>query len=140
MALVFRNLSNRIVTLLRLAIIVSLVGYTVPNANAAMHGPADVQAEDATTADHGHGTHKHDNLASSDMGHDAEHAQSGHHGGIDDSDKSQKQNCCQDFCVSMALVSCHQAETRLVASSIRYFVDDSNSVGQITLLNRPPNI
>ena len=134
----FRNLLGRIVILFRLAVIVSLVGYTLPNANAAMHGPAALQTEAATTADHG--THTHDNLASSDLGHDAEHAQSGHHGGSDDSDKSPNQNCCQDFCMSMALLACHQAETRLVASSIRYFIDDSKNVGQITLLNRPPNI
>lgn len=134
----FRNLLGRIVILFRLAVIVSLVGYTLPNANAAMHGPSTFQTEVAITVDHGHGSHGHDDLASGNY--DVDQAQSGHHGGNDDTDRSGKQNCCQDFCMSMALLACHQAETRLVASSIRYFIDDSKNVGQITLLNRPPNI
>ena len=134
----FRNLLGRIVILFRLAVIVSLVGYTLPNANAAMHGPSALQTEATITVDHGNGSHGHDELASDN--HDADQAQSGHHDGNDDTDKSGKQDCCQDFCMSMALLACHQAETRLVASSIRYFIDDSNNVGQITLLNRPPNI
>ncbi|NTE89415.1 hypothetical protein [Agrobacterium rubi] len=136
--MVFRNLLGRIVILFRLAVIVSLVGYTLPNANAAMHGVSALQAEATITVDHAHGSHGHDDLASGN--HDADQAQSGHHGGNDDTDKSGKQNCCQDFCMSMALIACNQAETRLVASSIRYFIDDSKNVGQITLLNRPPNI
>ncbi|MBO0134648.1 hypothetical protein JZX89_28300 [Agrobacterium sp. Rnr] len=126
------------VILFRLAIIISLVGYTLPNANAAMHGPSVLQTEATITDDHGHGSHGHDELASPN--HDADQAQSGHHVGDDDMDKSGKQNCCQDFCMSMALLDCHQAETHLAASSIRYFIDDSKNVGQITLLNRPPNI
>lgn len=138
MDLVFRNLLGRIVILFRLAVIVSLAGYTLPNANAAMHGPTSPQTEAAIIADHGHESHGHDDLASDN--HDADQAQSDHHGGNDDPNKSGKQNCCQDFCMSMALLSCHHAETRLVASSIRYFIDDSKNVGQITLLNRPPNI
>lgn len=138
MDLVFRNLLGRIVILFRLAVIVSLVGYTLPNANAAMHGPSVLQTEAPIPVDHGHGSHGHDDLASDN--HDADQAQSGHHGDNDDTDKSGKQNCCQDFCMSMALLDCHQAETRRAASSIRYFIDDNNNVGQITLLNRPPNI
>ncbi|MNV40712.1 hypothetical protein D3C71_1323270 [compost metagenome] len=134
----FRNLFGRIVILFRLAVIVSLAGYTSPNANAAMHGPSSIQTEATITVDHGHGSHGHDELASDD--HDADQAQSGHHGGSDDTEKPGKQDCCQDFCMSMALLAGDQGETRLVASSIRYFIDDSNTVGQITFLNRPPNI
>lgn len=132
------SLLSRIVILFRLAVIVSLVGYTLPNANAAMHGSAlgNLQIQ-AVVQDDGH---DEDHVAA-EVDHGMDHTEAGHHGGNDDAaGKSAKPDCCQDFCVSMALPVTHDVGGRIAVSSIRHFADDSKALGQIPVLNRPPNI
>lgn len=125
-----RDLAIRIMVVFRLAIVVSLVGYTMPNAYAAMHGSAysDVQI---SAAAEGH-----------DDGHShmpqADHADAGHHG--DGLEKKVKQDCCQDFCFAAALPTSCQAEGPVTVSSTLRFFDDGRVHGTRPSLHRPPNI
>lgn len=54
--------------------------------------------------------------------------------------KPVKPECCNDFCLGMAVLIGHDALGGPVVNSIRSFLDDSKTVGQIPLLHRPPNI
>ena len=131
----FRDLLSRIMIVFRLAIVVSLVGYTLPNANAAMHGSAyDDLAVVAVEADH----HDHGLPAHAAMQDDSD--ASHHQPGKDAGGKLAKNDCCQDFCFSMALPSGYDAPEVLAHSSIREFNDDTDPHGQPPSLHRPPNI
>lgn len=113
--------------LLRLVIIASLAGYSLPAASAAMHGAigtsTSVQSDDhheMTNGDHVHG----DESASPD-----------------DMQKIAKQECCKDFCVSFAIVATPEVGgAPVVTASIRQFIDDNRVVGELVPLHRPPNI
>ncbi|WP_431028010.1 hypothetical protein [Rhizobium herbae] len=113
--------------LLRLVIIASLAGYSLPTASAAMHGSmatsTTVQSDDhheMTNGDHVHG----DESASSD-----------------DTQKIAKQECCNDFCVSFAIIATPEVSGGpVVTASIREFIDDNRVVGELVPLHRPPNI
>lgn len=91
------GLANRIMVLFRLAIVVSLAGYTIPNANAAMHGSAYQNVTISVEAGHHGDAHSH--------GAKVFDADAGHHGDGGDAGKTAKDNCCQDFCFSIALPS-----------------------------------
>jgi hypothetical protein len=77
--------------------------------------------------------------------HGSEMAAHDHHGDVsadDDGDgvKLAKQECCNDFCVSLAIVSSSDPMGGPVVSSIRAFLNDSRVVGELVPLHRPPNI
>ncbi|WP_097170795.1 hypothetical protein [Rhizobium sp. AN5] len=118
--------------LFRLVMILSLAGYSVSTVNAAMHGPdtAEMQTtQSAMMMDHGGSammSGDHHNMDTAD-----------HDSGVK---KPVKQECCNDFCLGMAVLIAHDALGGPVVNSIRSFLDDSKTVGQIPLLHRPPNI
>lgn len=130
-----RNLLSRIMVVFRLAIVVSLVGYTLPNANAAMHGSAyaDVTVKAVQADHHDHGSHSHGTMQ--DVS-DATH----HQPDKDAGGQLAKKDCCQDFCFSMALPSGCDSPGIDAKSTIREFVDDTDPRGQPPSLHRPPNI
>ncbi len=127
----YRIICSKLLVLIRLAIIVSLAGYSFSNASAAMHGPGSAEAQRSVLSESNHhGT----DLASHD-----------HHGGNmgdqdDGASKLVKQECCGDYCVSMAVPIGHVAMGGPAMETLRFFIDDSKAVGQIPVLHRPPNI
>ncbi|MFT2215541.1 hypothetical protein ACLJYM_27595 [Rhizobium giardinii] len=123
----YRITLAKMLVLLRLVIIASLAGYSLPAASAAMHGSiatsTTVQSDDhheMTNGDHVHG----DESTSSD-----------------DMQKIAKQECCKDFCVSFAIIATADVDGGpVVMASIRKFIDDNRVVGELVPLHRPPNI
>ena len=126
------DLANRIMVLIRLAVVVSLAGYTMPNANAAMHGSAYPDASISIEAGHKGDAHSH---AAKVFDADA-----GHHADGGDAGKTSKDNCCQDFCFSIALPSPCQTSVMARASTVFGALDDSRVHGTRPSLHRPPNI
>ena len=121
----------KMLVLLRLAIVASLALYTLPNATFAMHGDGvqtatvsmnQVQAEHASMDDSGH----HDHGMAKDT---AKHDQ-----------KQDKQNCCSDFCISLAIMSDAPEFGSPRGVSVRDFLNDSSVFGQLQSLHRPPSI
>lgn len=130
--------SKLMALLFRLVMILSLAGYSVSTVNAAMHAPnaAEMQhTQSAMTMDHG-----------AMMDHGGSAMTSGDHHNMDAAEhdsgvkKPVKQECCNDFCLGMAVLISHDALGGPVVTSIRSFLDDSKTVGQTPLLHRPPNI
>ncbi|CAN7503170.1 hypothetical protein LJR255_003418 [Pararhizobium sp. LjRoot255] len=123
----YRITLAKMLVLLRLVIIASLAGYSLPAASAAMHGAiatsTTVQSDDhheMTNGDHVHG----DESASPD-----------------DMQKIAKQECCKDFCVSFAIfATADVVGGPVVMASIREFINDNRVVGELVPLHRPPNI
>jgi len=133
---VFRIALAKMLVLLRLAIIASLTLYTLPSASYAMHG--DVAATYEVSAPAAHGDHG--------GAHASVQAVSDHHGhGLaHDASKAPrkpiKQNCCSDFCVSLAIIGTAPDFWRALQPPIRDFRDDRSVFGQLTTLHRPPSI
>lgn len=129
----YRITLPKMLVLLRLVIVMSLTGYSLPTASAAMHGSWSssdlVQPDDhQLQADDHHG-------ASSD------HADRDHAPSQDDAaHKSAKQECCSSFCVSMAIVAGSVPVSGPRLAFIREFIDDAHIVGELPPLHRPPNI
>ena len=124
----YRITCKKLLILIRLVIVVSLAGYSLSNATAAMHGGA----LDATT------------VVSETMEHtDAQMGEHDHHRKVstdDDASKVVKQNCCNDFCISFAIVANMHTLDGPVVSSTHRLIDDQRSFGEIPSLHRPPNI
>lgn len=127
----YRIICGKLLILIRLVIIVSLAGYSLSNATAAMHGQSfgEMQQSPVSGSDH---------HASDQGSHD-------HHGSAkgnqdETSGKLVKQECCGDYCVSMAVPIGHAAIGEPAMKTLRFFIDDSNAVGQTPVLHRPPNI
>ena len=87
----YRITLAKMLVLLRLVIIASLAGYSLPAASAAMHGSI---ATSTTTQSDDH--HEMTN---------GEHVHGGESASPDDMQKNAKQECCKDFCVSFAIVA-----------------------------------
>jgi hypothetical protein len=128
MGAMYRITCKKLLILIRLVIVVSLAGYSLSTATAAMPG----QALTATT------------VMSESMDHtDAQMGEYDHHGKVsadDAASKVVKQDCCNDFCVSFAIVGNTDALNSPVVSLIHEFIDDRHSFGEIPTLHRPPNI
>ena len=125
----YRIICSKLLVLIRLAIIVSLAGYSLSNAAAAMHGPDAAEIRQAAAIQDAH--------------HGSETAAHDHHGDMsadEDSIKLAKQECCNDFCVSLAIIASSATIGDPVPSSIREFLDDSRVAGELVPLHRPPNI
>jgi hypothetical protein len=121
----------KMLVLVRLAVVASLAFYTLPNAAFAMHGEdaasvavslQDAHADHASTAVSDH----HDHGASTDI---AKHDQ-----------KQDKQNCCSDFCISMAIMADAPAYGSARNESVIVFLNDGFVFGQLSSLHRPPSI
>lgn len=130
MDVTYRIICSKLLVLIRLVIIVSLAGYSFSNASAAMHGQGSA-AQQSTISQSDH--------------HGSDQASHDHHGGDighqdDGASKLVKQECCGDYCVSMAVPIGHVAIGGPAVETLRFFVDDSKAVGQTPVLHRPPNI
>lgn len=123
----------KMLVLLRLAVVASLALYTLPNATFAMHGDessasmlanvddahTDHTSMDASSDQHDHGTSK--DMAKKDQ-------------------KQDTQDCCGDFCISLAIMA-GSPEFGLPRSVIvRDFLNDGFVFGQLQSLHRPPSI
>ena len=115
----YRITVSSLLVLMRLVIIISLAGYSLSNANAAMHGSSFPELK-AVVSD----------VTPSHEGHDmAEAAHHGHsHGDVSDDDdgasKLVKQECCKDFCGGIGIICATPDVGGPVVTSIRHFVDD----------------
>ncbi|WP_221098950.1 hypothetical protein [Rhizobium binae] len=135
MGKMYRITVSRLLMMMRLVIIVSLAGYSLSNANAAMHGSffpeLQVVAVDATPSHEGHAM-----VGAADHGHS--------HGDLsDDGDgisKLVKQQCCNDFCGGLGIICEGPDVDGPVVTSIRQFADDRTTLGELPPLHRPPNI
>ncbi|MCF1450077.1 hypothetical protein FS764_23650 [Agrobacterium vitis] len=128
MGSMYRIICKKLLILIRLVIVVSLAGYSLSTATAAMHG----QASDLST------------VMSESMEHaDAQMSEHDHHDQVsadEDSSKVVKQECCKDFCVSIAIIANIDTWNGPVVSSIHAYLNDSDVIGELVPLHRPPNI
>lgn len=129
MTALYRSIGARLLWMIRLAILVSLASYPLSGAVGAMHGPDGISVSDTVTAP--------TNLQPvATLSHDHGGDEVDSHQG---SGKASQQDCCQDFCISMALPLAHDALGQPRMPSIRSFFDDSKAIGQISSLYRPPS-
>nr|WP_222396372.1 hypothetical protein [Rhizobium leguminosarum] len=133
MGKMYRIALSKLLLIVRLAIIVSLAGYSLSNANAAMHGATFPEFEKTASQVMQHGDH--DEAKMPGHGHSHNHA-------ADDKDGSKlvKQDCCSDFCAGMGIIYDGHDVGGPVVTSIRQFVDDQQTFGELPPLHRPPNI
>lgn len=145
----YRIALSKLFIFVRLVIIVSLAGYTLSNANAAMHGSAFPELPPVTASGDDHHAmsgHNHHGMASHDYS-SGDHAavqdisqQHDHGSPTGDDDQLSKQQCCKDFCGGFGIVCEAQDVDGPIVSSIRQFVNDQSLIGELPPLHRPPNI
>ncbi|EJJ26577.1 hypothetical protein PMI11_05211 [Rhizobium sp. CF142] len=140
----YLNALGRLLLFVRLVIIVSLAGYTLSNANAAMHGSAFPDLQPPAISAGGHDHHAmsgEDHAASGDHG-VVQNAsiQQDHGSSASDDEQLSKQQCCKDFCGGFGIVCEAHEVGGPVVSSIRQFVDDQSILGELPPLHRPPKI
>ncbi|ANL36878.1 hypothetical protein [Rhizobium phaseoli] len=128
----YRIALSRLLLLVRLAIIVSLAGYSISTVDAAMHGPA-LQVEKTMSSAASHGSHDMASVSN----HKHAHADAADNDGPS---KIAKQECCKDFCGGFVLLCASQSLGGPVVASIRQFIDDQHVMGELPPLDRPPNI
>ncbi|MEY9628979.1 hypothetical protein [Sinorhizobium fredii] len=133
MSKMYRITLQMMLILLRLVIIMSLAGYSLPTATAAMHGSWS-SSELLHSHDHQVQPDDHHGVTGSD------HAAGDHATSPDDAVKKLKQECCSSFCVSMAIVTGSMPVSGPRVASIREFIDDAPIIGELPALHRPPNI
>ncbi|MGQ3213778.1 MAG: hypothetical protein ACT6U0_13765 [Shinella sp.] len=123
----YRITLAKMLVLLRLVIIASLAGYSLPAASAAMHG--SIATSTTVPSD------DHHEMTNGDHVHGDESAYP------DDMQKIAKQECCKDFCLSFAIVATADVDVGpVVMDSLRKFINDNRVVGELVPLHRPPNI
>lgn len=121
----------KMLVLVRLAVVASLALYTLPNATFAMHG-AEASSVAVSLQDH-HADHV--SMSASD------HHDQGVSAGIAKHDQKQdKQNCCSDFCISLAIMAEAPAYGSPRSDSVLHFLNDGFVFGQLSSLHRPPSI
>ncbi|MBB4275412.1 hypothetical protein GGE12_003201 [Rhizobium mongolense] len=131
----YRITMSRLLVMMRLVIIVSLAGYSLSNANAAMHGSSFRELE--VVASDPMPSHEGNDMV--DMAHhDHSHGDVSHGG--DGPSKLVKQECCSDFCGGFGIISEGPDVGGPVVTAIRQYVDDRTTLGELPTLDRPPNI
>jgi hypothetical protein len=131
MGSVLRIALTNMLVLFRLAMVASLVLYTLPTATFAMHGgnsSSVVVNLDDTLADH----------ASMDVSDHHDHGVAKETAKKDQ--KQDKPNCCTDFCISFAILAEEPAIVAPVQDSVRLHFDELSVLGQLSSLHRPPSI
>ncbi|WOS66746.1 hypothetical protein [Sinorhizobium fredii] len=130
----YRITLQKMLVLLRLVIVMSLAGYSLPTATAAMHGSWS-NSDLVQPHDHQVQADDHHDVTSSDHS-------NGHHASSQDdaAKKNLKQECCSSFCIGVAIVSATVAVGGPQTASIREFIDDARPLGELPPLHRPPNI
>ena len=121
----------KMLVLVRLAVVTSLALYTLPNATFAMHGAEASSAAVSLQDDHADhasmsASDHHDQGVSTDI---AKHDQ-----------KQDKQNCCSDFCISLAIIADAPEFGSPRSDSVLNFMNDGFVFGQLSGLHRPPSI
>lgn len=126
------RITSRVMMLIfRLAVVLSLAGYSMSAANAAMHPVMPDSASFVEGDPSAHGVHAHPKMT--DDGHHSEHAA--------ESDGDTADNsCCQDYCGVFAIDAPMPKLAHPVAASIRGFMNDLRTFGESPALHRPPNI
>ena len=125
----YRTALSKLLFIARLVIIVSLAGYTLSNASAAMHGKAFPELSQLQTQPiHG------DDLAQID-----EHDHSGTNSSADDG-AGQTKECCKDFCGGFAIIGVAPDLCKRIFTTKKLVANDDVSFGQMPTLDRPPNI
>ncbi|QRM45119.1 hypothetical protein [Rhizobium sp. BG4] len=133
----YRIALSKMLVIVRLVIIVSLAGYTLSNANAAMHGNAFPEVSVADVSATAHAVH----LEAKAPGQHAAHHHAGAENAADgDNDQIAKQECCKDFCGGFGIICDGHDVGGPIVAAIRQFVDDRETVGELPVLHRPPNI
>jgi hypothetical protein len=144
MGKMYLNALGRLLLFVRLVIIVSLAGYSLSNANAAMHGSAfpGLQSPAILAGAHDHHAMSGDDHAASSEDVTVQGVADRHDHGSSASDDEQlsKQQCCKDFCGGFGIVCESHEVGGPVISSIRQFVDDQSILGEVPPLHRPPKI
>ncbi|GEC32862.1 hypothetical protein GHK48_08325 [Sinorhizobium fredii] len=134
MCKMYRITLQKMLVLLRLVTVMSLAGYSLPTASAAMHG--SLSGSDMV--------HSHDHQVQADDHHaeaSGDHSHGDHASSQDDAAKKNlKQECCSSFCVGVAIVTATVAVGGPQTASIREFIDDARPLGELPPLHRPPNI
>jgi hypothetical protein len=134
MSKMYRITLQKMLVLLRLMIVISLAGYSLPTASAAMHGSWS-NSDLVQSHDHQSQADDHHHMTSGD------HSDGDHGSSPDDAaKKTAKQECCSSFCVSMAIVMGTIPIGGPQVASIREFIDDARTTGELPPLHRPPNI
>lgn len=127
---IFRIIFAKINLLVRMAIIVSLVGYSFSTVDAAMHGDSLTYAAlEQSMADMDHST--------------VEMADYDHHQrpqSPDDASKTDKQNCCENFCSNAALVNLCATFGAARMTSLRFVhFDEQLAKGELAPIHNPPS-
>ncbi|MCJ8518532.1 hypothetical protein ABID21_001144 [Pseudorhizobium tarimense] len=115
----------------RLAVVLSLAGYSMSAANAAMHPAMPDSASFVENSHSAHGAHAH-----SKMTVEAHHSD---HATATDVDTGNN-GCCQDYCGVFAIDAPMPKLVHPVAASIKGFMNDLRAFGESPALHRPPNI
>lgn len=124
----YRIMSKKLLVLVRLVIIVSLAGYSLSNATAAMHDAQEAQSSISALLQHSDGASAHKHHGQMSSGHD------------EAGTKLIKQECCQDFCIGMAIIVSCNSMRGPVLSARHDVIDDRGLKGEMPSLHRPPNI
>ncbi len=130
MATVIQYAFTGMLLYLRLAVIASLVLYSLPNATLAMHGDASIVSDSVNEAA--------SNLAPVSA---SEHHQ---HGALNDFGEHHQvpddKNCCIDSCVSLSIIAETLQFGTLRSAETLFFMNDGLVFGQLTSLHRPTSI
>lgn len=129
----YRIAMSRLLMVLRLVIVVSLAGYNLSTANAAMHGSAFPEFQKTASEVMPHGDHEMATMS----GHSHGDTASDDDGGAS---KIVKKECCKDFCAGFGIICSGHDVGGPVVTSIRQFIDDRHTAGERPTLDRPPNI
>ena len=135
MGKVHRIAFQKLLMLVRLVIVASLASYSLPTVSLAMHGDASFSyaaAAPAAVADHA--MHDMKSAAPSTHDHHASGQRSKAH------DKALRQGCCNDTCLSAAIVADIPSILRGAPVSVRVYSNDAFASGELSLLQRPPSI
>ncbi len=135
MGKMYRIALSKMLFIVRLVIIVSLAGYNVSYASTAMHGSAipDLERSVSSLAQQ---SGKHHIAQTSDD----DHAHSDAADNDDNDAKLVKQECCKDLCGGIGIICSGHDVGGITVTSIRQFVDDQRTFGELPTLDRPPNI
>ncbi|MGJ8571922.1 MAG: hypothetical protein ACSHXI_14615 [Hoeflea sp.] len=125
----YRIICRKLLVLIRLAIILSLTGYSLSVAAAAPYS--------AASADNQLSTFQLMDKADAHLASDDNHR---HDSKVDQGSKLLKQQCCDDFCVSFALVTCRNDTSGPVVSTAREFMDEHGIAGETPGFHRPPKV
>ncbi len=129
MSVMYRIICRKLLVLIRLAIIVSLAGYSLSNPAAAMHiGPLDNHQSSLSQA--------MDQVDASIMW-----DESARYFTTDSEDSTLTvQECNDDFCAGFVLVTFQDDSGGPVVSVVREFIDESGVFRELHGLHRPPSI